>query len=140
MQQTITIHSIDELRQAANDFLESIGEQRIIAFFGEMGVGKTTFIKAICEELGTTDIVNSPTFSIVNEYDYDDKRKIFHFDFYRLKNEVEAFDFGIEEYWNSNEFCLMEWAEKVENILPDSCLRVNINENKDGTRNVTFNI
>lgn len=140
MQQTITIHSIDELRQAANDFLESIGEQRIIAFFGEMGVGKTTFIKAICEELGTTDIVNSPTFSIVNEYDYDDKRKIFHFDFYRLKNEVEAFDFGIEEYWNSNEFCLMEWAEKVENILPDNCLRVNINENKDGTRNVTFNI
>ena len=140
MQQTITIQNIDDIHRAAKDFLEIIGEHRIIAFFGAMGVGKTTFTKAICEVLGTNDIVNSPTFSIVNEYDYADGNKIYHFDFYRLKNAEEAFDFGIDEYWNSNEFCLMEWSEKVEDILPDNCLKVCISENKNGTRNISFNI
>ena len=140
MQKNIVISSISDVQQAANDFLKTIGSHRIIAFFGAMGVGKTTFIKAICEALGTDDVVNSPTFSIVNEYDYDTDKKIYHFDFYRLKNAEEAFDFGIEEYWNSNNFCLMEWSEKIESILPDNCLRVDITEENDGTRNILFHI
>lgn len=140
MQKNILISSINDVQQAANDFLKAIGNYRIIAFFGAMGVGKTTFIKAICETLGTNDIVNSPTFSIVNEYDYDTDKKIYHFDFYRLKNAEEAFDFGIEEYWNSNNFCFMEWSEKIAPILPDNCLRVDISETSNGTRNILFHI
>lgn len=140
MQKNILISSINDVQQAANDFLKAIGNYRIIAFFGAMGVGKTTFIKAICKTLGTNDIVNSPTFSIVNEYDYDTDKKIYHFDFYRLKNAEEAFDFGIEEYWNSNNFCLMEWSEKIAPILPDNCLRVDISETSNGTRNILFHI
>ncbi len=139
MNHNLTINSTDDLHRVAHEFLSAIGEHRIVAFFGKMGVGKTTFIKAICEGLGVTDVVNSPTFSIVNEYDYEGER-IYHFDFYRLKKAEEAFDFGIEEYFASGCFCLMEWSENIESILPDDCLRVILTENNNGTRNVSFNI
>ncbi len=139
MNYNLTINSTDDLHSVAHEFLNAIGEHRLVAFFGKMGVGKTTFIKAICEVLGVTDVVNSPTFSIINEYDYEGER-IFHFDFYRLKKAEEAYDFGIEEYFASGCFCLMEWSENIESILPDECLRVTIIENKNGSRNVSFNI
>ncbi len=139
MNYNLTINSTDDLHRVAREFLNAIGEHRLVAFFGKMGVGKTTFIKAICEVLGVTDVVNSPTFSIVNEYDYEGER-IFHFDFYRLKKAEEAYDFGIEEYFASGCFCLMEWSENIESILPDECLRVTITENNNGTRNVSFSI
>lgn len=138
MKKQIDIPSLEHIGDAAREFLQLIEPHRIIAFYGAMGAGKTTFIKAICEELGTSDVVNSPTFSIVNEYDYDEGAKIFHFDFYRIKHAEEAFDFGIEEYWSSQELCLMEWPELVEPILPDNTLRVTIVENSDHSRTITI--
>ena len=107
-----------ELIDIANDLLLSFPDLKKIALYGEMGVGKTTFIKAICEKLKVIDIVSSPTFSIVNEYLSNQKGRIYHFDFYRLENEQEAFDIGCEEYFYGDDYCLVEWPERIKNILP----------------------
>ena len=132
----LTIDSIDNIRQTAREFVNNIGDSNVIAFYGKMGAGKTTFIKAICEELGVEDVITSPTFAIVNEYTAANG-PIYHFDFYRIKKLEEVYDMGYEDYFFSGALCLMEWPELIEDILPDDTLRVTITENADGTRTVT---
>lgn len=133
---TITIPSISELHEAAKQFIEATAEHNIFAFYGKMGAGKTTFIKAVCEELGVTDVINSPTFAIVNEYE-SNVGPIYHFDFYRIKREQEVFDIGYEDYVYSGCKCFMEWPELIEDMLPEETLRVTINE-EDGIRTISF--
>lgn len=126
-------HSIEEMSDAAQTFLKEIGDKRVIAFFGNMGVGKTTFIKEVCKQLGVTDVVNSPTFAVINEY-ASNVGPIYHFDFYRIKNIEEAYDFGYEDYFYSGNFCFIEWSEKIVDILPDDCIQVTITELENGNR------
>ena len=134
----LTLANLNSIHDVAHQFVEAIGNRTHIAFDGEMGAGKTTFIKAVCDELGVIDIVNSPTFSIVNDYATADGRHIYHFDFYRLKSPQEALDFGIEEYFASNSLCLMEWPEQIEPLLPDDTLQVTIAVGSDGSRTICF--
>ncbi len=135
------IESPDKIDDVAGEFLENYGEYRIVAFYGEMGVGKTTFIKALCKAMGVEDEVNSPSFAIVNEYHTGDNDTIiYHFDFYRLKNVEEALDIGYEEYIFSGNYCFMEWPEKIEPILPDERLDVLIKKDDDGTRTLTVKV
>jgi tRNA threonylcarbamoyladenosine biosynthesis protein TsaE len=121
------IQEISKIDIAAKEFLSAIGSSKVIAFSGEMGAGKTTFIKALCKELGVTDATSSPTFSLVNEYQNGKGQKIYHFDFYRLRKETEALDMGCEEYFYSGNFCFIEWPEKIPSLLPQDCLHVQIN-------------
>jgi tRNA threonylcarbamoyladenosine biosynthesis protein TsaE len=109
----------------------------VFAFYGKMGAGKTTFIKAICEELGVKDVITSPTFAIVNEYTTDNS-SIYHFDFYRIKKLEEVYDMGFEDYFYSGSLCLIEWPELIEEVLPDDAVKVNITENADGSRTIEF--
>lgn len=133
----ITIQDIDDIPRAARAFTAAMGNHNVFAFYGSMGAGKTTFIKAICQELGVTETVASPTFSIVNEYRDAQGRSIYHFDFYRINKLEEVFDFGYEDYFYSGNRCFIEWPELVESILPQECIRVHIQVNDDGSRNVT---
>ena len=133
-----TIHNIEELPSVAEEFINEMGGKRIFALHGEMGAGKTTFIKAVCEALGVTDVINSPTFAIVNEYKAKNGVPIFHFDFYRIRNIEEVFDLGYEEYFNSNAICFIEWPELIENLLPDECANIYITVENDGTRIIRF--
>jgi len=126
-------HSIEEMSDVAQTFLKEIGDKRVIAFFGNMGVGKTTFIKEVCKQLGVTDVVNSPTFAVINEY-ASNVGPIYHFDFYRIKNIEEAYDFGYEDYFYSGNFCFIEWSEKIVDILPDDCIQVTLTELENGNR------
>ncbi len=132
----IKIDSIDRIQEAAKEFVAQMGDNKVFAFYGKMGAGKTTFIKAICEELGVEDVVNSPTFAIVNEYTDGNGEPIFHFDFYRIKKESEAYDIGFEEYVYSGHLCFMEWPELIEVLLPEDTVKVSIEELEDGTRTV----
>ena len=122
----IIVNDISELTKAANALLKAYTEEKIFAFHGEMGAGKTTFIKEICKILNVTDVASSPTFSIVNEYKTAEGKKAFHFDFYRIKNEAEAYDLGYEDYFYSGNYCFIEWPEKIENLIPENCVKVNI--------------
>ena len=131
------IQNTDGLPEAARQFVDEMGENRIFAFYGKMGAGKTTFIKAICEALGVEDVVTSPTFAIVNEYKTPLGEAVFHFDFYRIKNLREAYDIGCEEYFYSGSPCFIEWPELVEELLPEDTVRVNIEVHDDGSRTVT---
>ena len=138
----IIIHQLNEIRNAARQFIEQAlkGDcQRVVAFYGSMGAGKTTFIRALCEELGVTDVVTSPTFAIVNEYEVDraEEFSIFHFDFYRIKRLEEVYDMGYEDYFYGSSLCLIEWPELIEELLPDDCLRVNIRMLDDGSREIS---
>jgi tRNA threonylcarbamoyladenosine biosynthesis protein TsaE len=126
MQQKITINNLSELPAVAKQLIDSFKEQKIIAFYGAMGAGKTTLIKAICEAMGVKDVISSPTFSIVNEYRSPIGEKIYHFDFYRINTESEAYDMGYEDYFYSNAFCFVEWPEKIESLLPEKHLKLNI--------------
>lgn len=128
----VQISNLEELPKLAKKFLESIGQSKLIAFHGSMGAGKTTFIKAICEQAGVVEVVNSPTFSIVNQYETVEGDSIFHFDFYRLETYQEALDIGIFDYWDSGDLCLMEWPEKVEKLLPEECVYLKITEDELG--------
>ena len=141
----ITIKNLDEMGEKARMFINTLGEQRVIAFYGSMGAGKTTFIRALCQELGVIEPVTSPTFAIVNEYEVvDDQssihqssiKKVFHFDFYRIKRLEEAYDMGFEDYLYSGQLCLIEWPELIEELLPDDAVRVHITVNDDGTRSI----
>lgn len=132
----ISIRSTAELSKAAKMLLENFGSQRIFAFYGNMGAGKTTFIKALCRELGSTDNVTSPTFAIINEYSSDKGYFIYHFDFYRIKNIQEAFDLGYEEYFDSGHYCLIEWPEKIEQLLPEQYVEVNIFTGENDERTI----
>ena len=135
---TIRIQDIDHIREAAREFIEHIGDRRVFAFYGKMGAGKTTFVKAICEELGVDDVITSPTFAIINEYTSAKDDTIFHFDFYRIKKLEEVYDMGYEDYFYSGALCFIEWPELIEEILPDDAVRVSIAEQEDGSRIVTF--
>lgn len=135
----IEISTLHNIHSAAQAFLEATDVNRVFAFYGKMGAGKTTFIKALCEELGVEDAVNSPTFAIVNEY-YSTRLDgpIFHFDFYRIKRIEEAFDIGTDDYFYSGAPCFIEWPELIEDILPEEAVRVSIEEQPDGTRTIEF--
>ena len=131
---TITIKDISSLASAAQEFIAQMGESRIFAFYGTMGAGKTTFVKALCEAMGVTDTVNSPTFAIVNEYDPPSGRPIYHVDFYRSKRLAEVYDMGYEDYFYGRGLCFIEWPELIEELLPEDTVRVNIEEQADGSR------
>ena len=149
----IRIESLERIGEAARQFIAHIGQHRVFAFYGKMGAGKTTFIKAICEELGVEDVITSPTFAIVNEYTTSPNPSgggepgssplgrlgevsIYHFDFYRIKKLEEVYDMGYEDYFYSGSLCFIEWPELIEELLPDDAVRVTIAEEADGTRTV----
>ena len=136
---TIRIPSLAYLSDAAQEFFRIVGSApRVVAFYGEMGAGKTTFIKALCEVLGVSDAINSPTFAIVNEYvGRDTDRLIYHFDFYRIRSLAEALDIGTEDYFESSSWCFIEWPERIESLLPSDAVRVRIAEQADGARELT---
>lgn len=122
----VIINSIEELPALASK-IAKVYSNRVIAFYGDMSAGKTTFIKYLCQELGVDpSLVNSPTYAIVNEYEARGDQMIFHFDFYRIKNENEAYDMGYENYFYSNHYCFIEWPEKIANLLPENLLKINI--------------
>ena len=135
---TIQITSLDTIHDAAKEFIANMDDRTVFAFYGKMGAGKTTFIKAICEELGVNDVITSPTFAIVNEYTADNDTPIYHFDFYRIKKLEEVYDMGYEDYFYSGNLCLLEWPELIEDILPEDVTKVTITEQEDGTRLVEF--
>ena len=131
----IKITSLETIRGAARKFIEAMADNTVFAFYGKMGAGKTTFVKAVCEELGVTDVINSPTFAIVNEYRADESGElVYHFDFYRIKRLEEVYDMGYEDYFYSGALCFIEWPELVEEVLPEDAVRVSIEELADGTR------
>ncbi len=132
--------SLSNINEAAAEFLRELGDKRIVAFYGSMGAGKTTFIKAICDVLGVTDTVNSPTFAIVNEYLAASGDSVYHFDFYRIKKIEEAYDFGYEDYFYSGNLCLIEWPELIEELLPEDTVRVKIEEIEGGERELTIDV
>ena len=130
----IEINHISEINNAAKQFVDQIGDQTVIALYGAMGAGKTTFIKAVCEELGVTETITSPTFAIVNEYKSGDGSPIYHFDFYRINKLEEVYDFGYEDYFYNGNLCFIEWPELIESLLPDNCLKLKISEKENGIR------
>ena len=134
--ESITLSSRNDLQQAARQFIEQTKPARVFAFYGEMGAGKTTFIQAICRALGVASEVTSPTFAIVNEYQADGEALVYHFDFYRIKDITEALDFGIDEYFDSGSWCLMEWPEKLEMLLPEPLVRIFLEEQPDAARRI----
>lgn len=128
-------YSLDETPSIAKMLFESI-KSKTLLFYGEMGVGKTTLIKELCSLLGVKDIANSPTFSIVNEYKTNDSSKVFHFDFYRIENEEEAYDMGIDDYLYNNNWCFIEWPNNIKNLLPLDSVMIEITSLNDGRRNI----
>ena len=140
----IHITDIEHIGEAARAFIQHIGDSRVFAFYGKMGAGKTTFIKALCEGLGVTDVVTSPTFAIVNEYTAANDSSLFtlhssliyHFDFYRIKRIEEVYDMGYEDYFYSGNLCFIEWPELIEDLLPADAVRVTIDTLSDGSRRV----
>ena len=127
-----------DIDRAARQFLDAAGSARHIAFYAPMGAGKTTFTAALCRALGVTDDVNSPTFSIINEYRDREGSPVYHFDFYRIETPAHAAELGLDDYFESGALCLMEWPEIVEDFLPDDTLRVDISVNPDGSRILTL--
>ncbi len=130
--------SLKELKKTAVKIINEFNEEKIFVLQGPMGSGKTTLIKLLCETLGVSETVTSPTFALINEYRNNNSDKLYHFDFYRINSQSEAFDFGYEEYFFSGSYCFIEWPEKIENLLPEKFVKISIDENQDGTRN--FNV
>ena len=151
----IRIQDLSQIRQAAREFISNMGNHTVFAFYGKMGAGKTTFIKAICEELGVEEVITSPTFAIVNEYTAspcpseggeivppspgpsEGRLSIYHFDFYRIKRLEEVYDMGYEDYFYSGALCFIEWPELAEELLPEDAVSVRIEEQPDGSRLVS---
>lgn len=139
MSTTIRIESLEKIQEAAKNFVANMGDNTVFAFYGKMGAGKTTFVKAICEELGVEDTITSPTFAIVNEYRSDLAGElIYHFDFYRIKKLDEVYDMGYEDYFYSGAICFIEWPELIEELLPGNTVKVSIEELPNGEREVTL--
>ncbi len=135
----LIIRTLDTIRDTAREFVANMGKAHVFAFYGKMGAGKTTFIKAVCEELGVEDVITSPTFAIVNEYQSTvTGGAIYHFDFYRIKKLEEVYDMGYEDYFYCGAPCFLEWPELIEDILPGDAIKVTIAEQDDGTRTVEF--
>ena len=135
----IKINSLADINEAAKQFIEHMGDGKVFAFYGKMGAGKTTFIKAICEELGVDDVITSPTFAIVNEYQSATTGdSIYHFDFYRIKKLEEVYDMGYEDYFYSGSLCFLEWPELIDDLLPEDATKVTIEATDDGGRVVKF--
>jgi tRNA threonylcarbamoyladenosine biosynthesis protein TsaE len=128
---------LKQLDKVAEKLINEFPNYRIFAFYGKMGAGKTTFIQSVCRKLGSGDNVTSPTFALINEYKTGDQQSIFHFDFYRINNIVEAFDLGYEDYLYSGNYCLIEWPEMIEPLLPENIVKVKIEVDEDGTRNIS---
>ena len=137
MSTTIRIESLEKIQEAAKNFVANMGDNTVFAFYGKMGAGKTTFVKAICEELGVEDTITSPTFAIVNEYRSDLAGElIYHFDFYRIKKLDEVYDMGYDDYFYSGAICFIEWPELIEELLPGNTVKVSIEELESGEREV----
>ncbi|MDE7458979.1 MAG: tRNA (adenosine(37)-N6)-threonylcarbamoyltransferase complex ATPase subunit type 1 TsaE [Muribaculaceae bacterium] len=138
---TIHVPSLDKLPEAAEKFVETMGDETVYAFYGDMGAGKTTFINALCRRLGVEDdVTNSPSFAIINEYRSDTTAElIYHFDLYRLEGIDEALEIGVEDYFDSGALCFLEWPERIADILPDDTVRVDIRVNDDNTRDIIIN-
>ncbi|MCI1778738.1 MAG: tRNA (adenosine(37)-N6)-threonylcarbamoyltransferase complex ATPase subunit type 1 TsaE [Bacteroidales bacterium] len=138
----ITVDNLHDIRRGAEEFLEYVSspqiDSNVFAFYGSMGAGKTTFIKALCEVLGVKDVVNSPTFTIINEYQSSKGFPVYHFDFYRINSIKEAYDIAIEEYFSGDGLCFMEWPEKIESILPENTVKVYITVKPDGGRVISI--
>ena len=139
MTERIEIKSLEEIESSAREFLRIVGDHRVIAFHGSMGAGKTTFIKALGKIIGVTDIVNSPTFTIVNEYATQAGEPVYHFDLYRLEKIEDLYNIGFEEYLDSGYYCLIEWPQMAEKLLSENALKVNIEETEGGTRCLIVN-
>lgn len=135
---SLILKSLSDLNIIADKFLRLMRDKKVFAFFGPMGVGKTTFIKALCNELGVVEIVTSPTFALINEYQTGKGEVIYHFDFYRIKKIEEVYDFGYEEYFFSGNYCFIEWPDKVAEILPENVVFVQMVENEDGSRTINI--
>ena len=139
MKHEILIQNLEDLPRAAQAFLQEIGDRTLLAFYAPMGAGKTTFITAVCKELGVEeDAISSPPFAIVNEYRGNGGRPIFHFDFYRIEKEAEALDIGLYDYLDSGQLCLMEWPQNIEALLPEESLKVQITILPDGSRRLEW--
>ena len=132
------LEGLSQIDIVANKFVKNMNNRNVFAFYGEMGAGKTTFIKAVCKALGVSETITSPTFSIVNEYKKNDGDPIFHFDFYRIKNMEEAYDFGYEDYLYSGHLCFIEWPELVEPLLPENVVKVHIMVEDDNKRSISI--
>jgi tRNA threonylcarbamoyladenosine biosynthesis protein TsaE len=130
-----TNYSFSELPQIASQIIASTSS-KILLFYGEMGVGKTTLIKEICKQLEVLDNISSPTFSLVNEYKTNKNKTVFHFDFYRINDENEALDIGIEDYFYDNHWCLVEWPQNIKNLLPLEAIEIHLSILEDGKRNI----
>jgi len=140
MMKTIIASSVDELPNVVKSIIKDIPDQYVFAFNGKMGAGKTTLIKAMCEELGVEEVVTSPTFALVNEYIGNENKSIYHFDFYRIKKLDEVFDIGYEEYFYSGNYCFIEWPELVLELLPESYVYILIEEEESGRRLISYTI
>lgn len=135
----IRINSLADINETAKTFVENMGDGKVFAFYGKMGAGKTTFVKAVCECLGVEDVITSPTFAIVNEYtSATTGDAIYHFDFYRIKKLEEVYDMGYEDYFYGGSLCFLEWPELIEDLLPEDATKVTIEETEDGSRVVKF--
>ena len=135
----IKIQSLDHIHEAAREFIAAMGDNTVFALYGKMGAGKTTFVKALCQELGVEDVVTSPPFAVINEYRSDIAGElIYHFDFYRIKKLEEVYDMGYEDYFYSGALCFIEWPELVEELLPGNTVKVTIEELEDGSRKLTM--
>ena len=138
LEKGIVLVNAQGVEVTATDILEKCGSKRVFAFDGKMGAGKTTFIKHLCEAMGTEDVVNSPTFAIVNVYEVASGEEVYHFDCYRIKDIREAMDFGAEEYLYSGNYCFIEWAEMIEPLLPEDTVWVKIEVEDNGERTLSF--
>ena len=138
LEKGIVLVNAQGVEVTATDILEKCGSKRVFAFDGKMGAGKTTFIKHLCEAMGTEDVVNSPTFAIVNVYEVANGEEVYHFDCYRIKDIREAMDFGAEEYLYSGNYCFIEWAEMIEPLLPEDTVWVKIEVEENGERTLSF--
>ena len=138
LEKGIVLVNAQGVEVTATDILDKCGSARVFAFDGKMGAGKTTFIKCLCEAMGTEDVVNSPTFAIVNVYEVASGEEVYHFDCYRIKDIREAMDFGAEEYLYSSNYCFIEWAEMIEPLLPEDTVWVKIEVEENGERTLSF--